>query len=164
VSEARSSLSGMFTLTDVLAILAIVLSTASLAWQVFAHVLNGSRLRLGTKWAWDPVRDIEGIVIIARNVGRLPARISEVGIEVDLKGSYAPLPLLVPPPVYSPGSMPIEIPPGGEVSWMVSNASLAGLSARCPDAGQWRALVRLGSGKIVYSPRGIAAPALPGTP
>jgi hypothetical protein len=96
--------------TNILAIVAIVLSTASLAWQAASWLLSGPVIKVLI------TLDSSGVTVTAYNSGRAPATITAVEVA---SGGQAPVFVgRTPEPESDP--IPFRLPEGGHASWRYS--------------------------------------------
>jgi hypothetical protein len=135
-----------------LAVLALCLSVASLTWQFAAHALTGPRVKVSWHRSY-PLADVglprECFTVTARNVGRFPATVRGVSVQVAKDGEHVPLALELLPVLSA--SLPHRLEPGDEAAWSVSRDLLRRMAADREVTKHWRAFVTLGTGKTVRS-------------
>lgn len=141
---------------DVVAVLALILSLISLAWQVLSRLLDGPRVKVDVG-TYIPVGGASsyqaGRSITVRNVGRTVAVVSHLSIDMGHRdGKHAPLGPIAGGPIGPP--VPYRLEPSDAVDWKVPFSPLEEMAGRYPNKNRWRARVSLASGKVLHSRRG----------
>jgi hypothetical protein len=160
-----------------LSIIALVMSALSLGWQAATFVLTGGRvkveLRVGAMHAgswgmihapvdavehtWSDMQLEQGyvdrvIVVLVRNVGRLPVSVMEWSVKAEPTGaSFRPVGQSIGP------DLPYRMDPGTTETWAVRLSEVAGpieatKKAFGATALRLRGQVGLGNGKSVTTP------------
>ncbi len=158
----------MDTVTLVIAVVGLVLSVASLTWQVSTFLLSGARVRCelrhvgvapGRTWASVPPRNPlrlppelteqgftdERLAVIARNVGRLPVSVERYALMFGAGINFGS----VRPESHEP-QLPHRLEPGEQATWMLSLAEARDIVSHARKGPQraWMT-VELGNGKTV---------------
>lgn len=101
----------------VLAVVALVLSVASLIWQIASHVLSGDRVVVSEGTAM-PVGGIDYLPtcrsITAANRGRTAVTVTSIALDVGAN-QFAQVAMHIVPQLSS--ALPVRLDPGDSASW-----------------------------------------------
>jgi hypothetical protein len=141
----------------VIALLALLLSVASVLWQVVIWRYTGSFVKVDNHGKFEalPSGPPFGylVAVVARNVGRVPVTVT--GVSFKLRSGVS-LMTLFPEPWQGPAT-PHRLEAGDEVRWYAQEGKLLdGMTAR-PDTAEIVAEVFLATGKTVRAMRRLRA-------
>ena len=140
--------------TAAIAVLGLLLATASLVWQVRTWGLAGSvvQVEIGQSMEDTPNGLIRVLKVTARNVGRLGIEINEWGLRVDVTPE-----MNVSPSQKGWGTpLPAKLDPGHSAVWLTPSSNILALLEHngIPDS-KVHGFVALGTGEKRESDQGV---------
>lgn len=143
----------METATFVIAVLGVVLASASIGWQVALFLLTGARVKVevgeGIMFPRQG-REEDVLRVTVRNVGRQAVSVTHFWLQLTTEDSW----LIQPNPHPLNPQLPYTLAPGHHVSWLHAASDLWDYMAR-QELGEMpvRGGVSLGTGKNATSER-----------